>query len=127
MTAPASIRFEIEFEGKKYTGCVDEEAIAVFEDMTDRSIIEVAGSPGRPPKLSLLGAFLAATLSRHHPGLTRIDGMKMLREPGVQEKLMGGLSDAMPQPGDTPDAEGAGETPPENPPQETAGKGGKTA
>jgi hypothetical protein len=132
MAAPETVEFEVEYDGRTWRAVVDEAAIAGFEDATDRSIVEIAGVDGRPPKLSLLGAFLAAALSRYHPGLTREDGMRMLREPGVQEKLMGGAVEAMPQPGDIADADGdngeAGGTPPADPPKKRrAGKGGKTA
>ncbi|MAY20315.1 MAG: hypothetical protein CL955_06825 [Erythrobacteraceae bacterium] len=128
MAAPASVTFDIEYEGETLTGVVDEETIAIFEDATDRSITEVGGVGGRPPKLSLLGAFLASALTRNHADrkFTRIDGMKMLKAPGVLETLLGSAADSMPQDGDVPDdmKEGGGST--ENPPRKRRpSKGGK--
>ena len=128
MVGPASVTFDIEYEGETLTGVVDEETFAIFEDTTDRSITEVGGVEGRPPKLTLLGAFLAAALTRRHADrkFTRIDGMRMVRDPGVLEKLLGGAAAAMPQVGDIPDdaKEVGGST--GNPPQgHRASKGGK--
>lgn len=122
MARPEKIAFTVEFDGKTFHGEVDNGVIAAFEDDTDRSIAEVAGAPGRPPKLSLLGAFLAHALARHHPGLTRVDGMDMLSDPAVMAALMGGLADAMPREGDV---EEAGESTGNPRPAKRVRKGGR--
>jgi hypothetical protein len=89
----------LDIGGRHYTLVFDMEAIAAFEDATDKSIFTVAqqlGNPAEPPKLSLLGSLLQAGLSRHHPDVTRADAMAMFTDPATRDALAEAFALAMP-------------------------------
>jgi len=87
----------------RYTLVFDWEAIAIFEDATDRSILEVMGEfdaaargAGGPPKLTTLASLLSAAMQRHHPAMDRSACMGLVISPEAQSALAEAFEFAMP-------------------------------
>ena len=103
MLSPRETSLTVTHGGQEYTLVFDMETIARFEDATDLSIFEAMQgmNSGRPPKLTVLGMLLKASLAAHHPDVTRAEAMAMMINPQVQTLFAQAMASAMPDPDDT--------------------------
>lgn len=91
------------FDGADWRLVFDMPAVAIFEQMTGKSIFSLIGqlkeaSDGGPlPMLSTLGQAVLAGLHRHHPDTELGETMRMALDPAVQDALIGGFNAAMPK------------------------------
>lgn len=119
-----------EFEGTRYTLVFDFAAIAEFEDVTDRSIVDAfaeLSSLTKTPKISTLVHLVAAGLTSNHGAVDKNAVAQMVGDSGVMQALGVSTNRSMPKDEADPLAKAAKAPPKAGTGMKSSGRGAKRA